>query len=84
MSTMAQKAKVLNQQLAAELKNLRHEQCLTMTELAERLGRPHSFICKMEQKGRRLDIAEFVLYCEGLELDPVDAFSRMVKSTRCG
>lgn len=44
---------------------------LSQRALAERLGVIHSFIGKVETGDRRLDVFEFLAYCEGLELDAV-------------
>lgn len=52
---------------------LRHErqaQKLTMRVLAERLDRPHSFVQRVEEGDRRLDVVEFVQYCQALGVDP--------------
>ena len=43
---------------------------LTQKMLAERMGVILSFIGKVETGERRLDIAEFVKYCQALELNP--------------
>ena len=52
------------------LKNQRKLQNLTMHNLATRMARPHSFIYKVEQGERRLDVVEFVWYCTALGIDP--------------
>ena len=43
---------------------------LTMRELALRLDRPHSFVQRIEEGDRRLDVVEFVWYCQALGIDP--------------
>lgn len=43
---------------------------LTMRELAHRLDRPHSFVQRVEEGDRRLDVVEFVWYCQALGIDP--------------
>ncbi len=45
---------------------------LTMRELAQRLDRPHSFVQRIEEGDRRLDVVEFVWYCQALGLNPQD------------
>lgn len=57
-------------ELVAWLKNARKEQGLSMRVMAEQLGEPHSFIQKVESIERKLDVYEFVQYCEVLKLDP--------------
>jgi transcriptional regulator with XRE-family HTH domain len=44
---------------------------LTQVELAERLGRPQSFVSKYERGERKLDVVEFYEGCRSLEIDPV-------------
>ncbi|USZ14303.1 helix-turn-helix domain-containing protein [Moraxella sp. FZLJ2107] len=45
---------------------------LTMRELAQKLDRPHSFVQRIEEGDRRLDVVEFVWYCQALGLNPQD------------
>jgi len=42
-----------------------------MRDLAERLEVPHSFIGKVEQGERRLDVVEFIQYCDALGVSPL-------------
>jgi len=51
------------------LKTNRLEQSLTMRDLAVKLKVPHSFIGKVESAERRLDVQEYVLYCEALQIN---------------
>lgn len=41
-------------------------------DLAEKMGVIYSFIGKVETGDRRLDIFEFIEYCQCLELNPTD------------
>lgn len=43
-----------------------------MRSLAQVLGTPHSFIGKIENQERRLDVIEFLRYCDALEVDPYE------------
>jgi transcriptional regulator with XRE-family HTH domain len=43
---------------------------LTQQQVADRLGKPQSFVAKTEGGERRLDIAEFIALAEALEQDP--------------
>ena len=52
------------------LKNQRKSQNLTMQNLADRMARPNSFIAKVEQGERRLDVVEYIWYCIALNIDP--------------
>jgi transcriptional regulator with XRE-family HTH domain len=44
---------------------------LTQVGLADRLGRPQSFVSKYERGERKLDVIEFCEVCRALEVDPV-------------
>ena len=44
------------QALTKWLKQMREEQHLTMRALAERMDKPHSYVQKVEQGERRLDV----------------------------
>ena len=39
---------------------------LTQAQVAEQLGKPQSYIAKIERCERKLDVMEFVLLCETL------------------
>ena len=46
-----------------------------MRDLAKRLNVPHSFVGKVEQHERRLDVVEYVQYCEALKISPIKGLS---------
>lgn len=48
----------------------RQELGLSQRALAERLGVIYSFVAKVETGDRRLDIVEFLHYCQALYLNP--------------
>ena len=56
----------------AELKNARIAAGLTQIEAAARLGRPQSFISKCESGERRIDVAEFLVFCRAFGIDPCE------------
>lgn len=58
------------QALTKWLKQMREEQQLTMRALAERMDKPHSYVQKVEQGERRLDVVEYVWYCRILGITP--------------
>jgi transcriptional regulator with XRE-family HTH domain len=43
---------------------------LTQAQVAERLGRPQSFVAKYEGGERRLDVVEFIYVAAALGVDP--------------
>jgi transcriptional regulator with XRE-family HTH domain len=53
----------------------RSKAALTQQEVADRLGKPQSFVAKTERGERRLDLVEFVAYARALGLSP-DNFLR--------
>lgn len=53
------------------LRTARLEKGLTQVKLAEALGRPQSFVAKMENGERRLDVVEFAHIAALLSIDPV-------------
>lgn len=58
--------------LLAWLKSERERQGLSTRDLAEKLDVPHSFVGKIETAERRLDLLEYVEYCEALGAKPED------------
>lgn len=52
---------------------------LTQAELASRLGKPQSFVSKYESGERRLDVIEFILVCNALEVEPGPILNRLIK-----
>lgn len=48
----------------------RREVALTQTELANRLGKPQSYVAKYEGGERRLDVVEFLAVCRAMDVDP--------------
>lgn len=57
-------------QLQELLITVRKAKHLTQATVAERLGRPQSFVAKYEGGERRLDIVEFIEVARALETDP--------------
>ena len=55
-----------HESLVALLREQRHKAGLTQAELAERLGRPQSFVSKYEVGERRLDVVELRAVCGAL------------------
>ena len=49
----------------------------TQAELARRLGKPQSYISKVESGERRLDLVEYVYWCKALSIDPADLISAL-------
>lgn len=58
---------------------LRKSKNLTQAEVAERLGRPQSFVAKYEGGERRLDVAEFIEVARALETDPCTVLAELLR-----
>jgi transcriptional regulator with XRE-family HTH domain len=57
------------------LRNARMRAGLTQQQLAKRLRRPQSFVAKVEQCERRIDIAEFIQIATALGASPTRLFA---------
>ena len=64
------------------LVSLRTEKGLRQVDLAERLGKPQSFVSKYESGERRLDFAEVYSVCEALDVPFVEFAERFVKALK--
>ena len=71
-----------NERLAAWLKAQRESRGLTMRELAARMALPHSFIGKVEQRERRLDVIEYLHYCQALGVSPIEGLLAVDKTLK--
>jgi len=60
------------------LKVARLEAGCSQTELARRLGKPQSYVSKVEAKQRRLDMVEYAYWVQALGIDGVSLFERLV------
>ena len=65
--------------LIDHLCQVRGDQGLSLRVLASKLGRSYSYVHKIENKSRQLDMIGFVAYCHALEIDPVEAFKILVE-----
>ncbi len=57
------------------LKEQREARGLTMRELAHILDVSHSFVGKIENGERRLDVIEYLQYCEALQVNPKEGLA---------
>lgn len=58
--------------MLARLVEARRSAGLNQVELAEKLGRPQSFVSKIEKGDRRIDVLELIAICNHLRIDPAD------------
>jgi len=59
---------------------LRLERGLLQSDVAERLGKGQQFVSRVENKLRRLDVAEFYAYVKALGGDPEAAAAEVFRS----
>lgn len=62
------------------LLGFRKNQGLTQSQVAKRLGLDQSVISKIETGERRLDIVEFILYCNAIDVDPKVIIAKLSSS----
>lgn len=63
----------------SRLAQARQVRGITQTELAARLGRPQSYISKIERGERKIDLIELFELCEALELPPLELIAEVYK-----
>jgi transcriptional regulator with XRE-family HTH domain len=66
----------------AELRRARLGAGLTQDELAARLGRPQSYLSKVESGERRMDVIELRDFCIAVGLDPLDFLAGLERAIR--
>lgn len=69
-------------QLRAWMKQKREESGLSLRSVAELMNRHHSVVGKMEQDRRKIEIVEFVQYCQAVGADPHDGLELLIKSLK--
>ncbi len=70
------------ERLIAWLKRTREERGLTVREFGEMLGESHQFVNKVETMQRRLNVFEFVQYCEVLGVEPNDGLALLRQTSK--
>ncbi|KZY78563.1 hypothetical protein A3740_00905 [Oleiphilus sp. HI0068] len=63
------------------LGKLRKGQSITQQELADRLGKPQSFVSKYESGERKVDVIEFIDIVHSMGLDPAQVLADLINST---
>jgi transcriptional regulator with XRE-family HTH domain len=71
---------VIYQKVPPLLAEMRVNAGLTQRELAARIGKSQSWVFKSESASRRIDIAEFLEWCQGCGIEPVEAFGWLIRS----
>jgi len=65
--------------LIAELVAARKRAGLTQQEVADELGRPQSYVAKVEGGQRRLDVIEFIHFARAVQSDPQSVFKKLIR-----
>lgn len=73
-----------NKLLGRILRQKRDDKKLTMRNVATTLNKPHSLIGKTEKQSRRLDVGEFISYCDALGQNPKLVFGELVDAIKTG
>jgi len=60
------------------IKAARMELGISQRELARRLNKPPSFVNKIEQLERRLDMLEFIAIAQAMEIQPHDLLAKLI------
>lgn len=64
------------------LREMRQTAGLTQRALGERLRKPQSWVYNCESSNRRMDITEFIAWCEACEVAPTTGFARLLRRVR--
>lgn len=68
--------------VGALLAELRRQRNLTQKQVAERLGKPQSFVSSYEAGQRRVDVLELIRIADALKIDALAAFSEVLRAGR--
>ncbi|GAB4228594.1 MAG: helix-turn-helix transcriptional regulator [Methyloligellaceae bacterium] len=58
----------------------RRSRGITQQEVADRLGKPQSYVAKVEGGERRLDVIEFIMLARAMDEDPAALFKRLLSA----
>lgn len=68
--------------LRAWLTSRRLEAGLTIRTLAEKLNVPHSVVGKIEDGSRKIELFEFISYCQAVGVDPLVGFENLIEELK--
>lgn len=66
-------------EFCATLAAIRKKKGITQIQLAKRLARPQSFVAKVENGERRLDVLEFIAYAAALGADAAALVKKLTR-----
>ena len=62
------------------LRTMRQEAGMTQRKLGARLNKPQSWVYNCEVANRRVDVTEFILWAKACDVDPLEAFKRILEN----
>ncbi len=72
----------LYRRLPPLLRGIREEAGLTQRDLGALLKKPQSWVYNCETTNRRVDVTEFIAWCEACEVKPEVGLRRIMKLTQ--
>jgi transcriptional regulator with XRE-family HTH domain len=70
---------LIYRKVPALLRQMREKAGLTQRGIAERVNKPQPWVHKSEDGSRRVDVAEFLEWCVGCGIDPVEGFKQLME-----
>ena len=70
-----------SEKLCHWLRDQRIAKGLTLREAGKLLGKPHTFVAKTETGQRRLDVIEYVWYCNKIGMDAEEGLKEILNFT---
>lgn len=71
-----------HKEIVSAVKTMRERAKLTQRQLADAVGREHSFIGRIETGQRRVDLVELVVICRACGVDPEVEIAKLVKELK--
>ena len=68
--------------LCAALRQSREDAGLTQADLGQRLGVGQSYVSKIENGDRKLEVSELVIICRALEIDAVKFIKALIEQQK--
>ncbi|MFA9275571.1 MAG: helix-turn-helix domain-containing protein [Candidatus Aquirickettsiella gammari] len=68
------------EKLRAWLKQRRSVSALTLRELAPMIGAHFTSVGKMEQDRKKIELVEFIKYCQAIDADPHEGLEIIIQS----
>jgi transcriptional regulator with XRE-family HTH domain len=66
-------------ELVGFLIEIRRAAGLTQQQLGDVLGKPQSYVSKIERRERRIDVIEFTTWVRATDIEPPAAYSELLK-----